>query len=165
MQKGGGVAPANNDVFFTSSALVLAKTYSMTVSTFAKDSLGAVSLTKPYAKKFVVQQNSSTSKSKASGDIAGQVFAQKRVECFTAQLNEANPILTDISRAMTKEGIATERMQEAIDKGDSLEKSRWNAVKEIARIDKINGNNRLMECSSKYMEAMKSIREQHLVAR
>lgn len=105
------------------------------------------------------------SKSKASGDIAGQVFAQKRVECFTAQLNEANPILTDISRAMTKEGIATERMQEAIDKGDSLEKSRWNAVKEIARIDKINGNNRLMECSSKYMEAMKSIREQHLVAR
>ena len=60
MQKGGGVAPANNDVFFTSSALVLAKTYSMTVSTFAKDSLGAVSLTKPYAKKFVVQQNSST---------------------------------------------------------------------------------------------------------
>lgn len=103
------------------------------------------------------------SNSKASGDIAGQAFAQQQVECFTAQLNEANPILTDISRAMTEEGISTERIQEAVDKGDCLEERRWNAAKEIARMEKIKGNNRLMECSCKYMEAMKCIREQHLV--
>ena len=52
-----------------SSALVLGSTYSMTVSTFAKDSFGAVSLTKPYVKKFVVQQNSSDTKTLLPGGV------------------------------------------------------------------------------------------------
>lgn len=101
------------------------------------------------------------SHAKAKGDFVAQSFAQQRVDCFTAQLNESNPILTDISRAMTKEGNATEMMQEALAVGDAIEAHHWQSAMEKARVEKIMANDRLMECSSKYMNAMKTIRELH----
>jgi 4-hydroxyphenylpyruvate dioxygenase-like putative hemolysin len=41
---------------------------------------------------------------KTKGDAASASMAQHRVSLFTDQLNESNPILTQISDAMTKEG-------------------------------------------------------------
>jgi hypothetical protein len=104
------------------------------------------------------------SEAKARGDITREAFAQQRVDCFTAQLNEANPILTDISRAMTKEGYAMEKLREALAKGDNVEVGKWQAEKEEAMAEKVRGNGRLMDCSTKYLEAMKTIREQHVVS-
>ena len=45
------------------------------------------------------------SNAKANGDSYGYVFAQRKVQLFTEQLNESNPLLTAISDAMTKEGV------------------------------------------------------------
>merc|ERR1712185_18926 len=43
---------------------------------------------------------------KAEGDGAGEAFHARRVELFTEQLVEANPILNEISDSMTAEGKA-----------------------------------------------------------
>lgn len=45
-------------------------------------------------------------KAKSDGNEKGRVIAEKKVEVFTNQLEEANPILTAISDAMTEAGIA-----------------------------------------------------------
>ncbi|KAL3827199.1 LOW QUALITY PROTEIN: hypothetical protein ACHAXA_006754, partial [Cyclostephanos tholiformis] len=46
------------------------------------------------------------SSSRANDDIAGYTFAQRKVDIFTQKLNESNPLLTEISDAMTKVGMA-----------------------------------------------------------
>ena len=47
---------------------------------------------------------------KELGDQVRHEFFQNQVNIFTNQLNESNPILNDISDAMTREGIAREKI-------------------------------------------------------
>ena len=54
------------------------------------------------------------SQAKASGDDERQTFAQTMVDVFIAQLNESNPILTEISDAMTLEGNLKTQLDRAL---------------------------------------------------
>merc|ERR1712038_1526618 len=81
----------------------------------------------------------------AAGNEADIAYNTKLVETFTAQLDESNPILTVISDCMTAEGEAEER-------GDTAELERLRAEKEVA-------NQNLQECSLKYKNLMKTLRE------
>mmetsp|Transcript_2355 Transcript_2355/g.4809 ORF Transcript_2355/g.4809 Transcript_2355/m.4809 type:complete len:103 (+) Transcript_2355:913-1221(+) len=91
---------------------------------------------------------------RVSGDVEQERYEQRRVECFTSQLNESNPILTSISESMTEEGILRDRMAIA---GAA---ERGQLAKEIKRAEerKIEGNKRLMETSAKYNSLMKALR-------
>jgi len=81
----------------------------------------------------------------AKGDSKEAVLQSKMVDAFTAQLDESNPILTGISDAMTAEGLALERNDEA-------EVARWAA-------EKAKGNELLQQVSLKYKNIMKELRE------
>lgn len=84
------------------------------------------------------------------GDHQAASFEARRVDAFTAQLDESNPILTGISDAMTAEGNALET-------GDTQEAQKWAA-------EKAKGNEALQECSSKYKAIMREIREAQTAA-
>jgi hypothetical protein len=105
---------------------------------------------------------------KACGDKALVMYSQKRVDCFTAQLNESNPILTEISNAMTEEGLCQDQLKLARacvarmdDTDGSAEEgvARWTTRMEAAKQRKLEGNRKLMECSARYEKLMRSIRE------
>merc|ERR1712054_539785 len=51
--------------------------------------------------------------------------AQRQVDTLTSQMDEANPVLTQISDAMTKEG-------EALDVGDTALAATWCVKKKLA---------------------------------
>jgi len=72
-------------------------------------------------------------------------LAQRQVDTLTSQMDEANPVLTQISDAMTKEG-------EALDVGDNALAATWCAKKEA-------GNVRLQEISDIYKAKMVEIRQ------
>ncbi|GMH46667.1 hypothetical protein TrRE_jg3029 [Triparma retinervis] len=93
---------------------------------------------------------------KLAGDAAAVTKAMNRVGAFTDQLNEANPILTDISDAMTAEGGFMEDLAKAT---DEAEKARLQALADEQALKKKEGNEKLMVCSKKYMEIMKALRE------
>lgn len=99
------------------------------------------------------------SEAKAAGDDARCAYAQAMVDCFTDQLNESNPILTEISDAMTEEGHCRDKMEIAVSEEDV---QFWKAKMEEAAVAKQVGNEKLMECSSKYKELMKAIRESRI---
>jgi len=80
-----------------------------------------------------------------SGDGAAAAFHRKRVQLFTEQLVESNPILNAISDCMTAEG-------KAVDAGDRSEADAWAQRKEEANLA-------LQECSQKYNTLMKDMRE------
>ena len=86
-------------------------------------------------------------------------YAQKRVDCFTSQLNESNPILTEISDAMTLEGSCKQEIELAEARGDMASAASWKTKLEEASQRKQTGNLKLMECSARYNQLMKSIRE------
>lgn len=88
---------------------------------------------------------------KASGDTTKHEYEQRRVECFTCQLNESNPILTEISDAMTEEGILRDKL--ALSASASLE-----AEFKEASMRKIAGSAKLLETSAKYNDKMKALR-------
>jgi len=44
------------------------------------------------------------------GDTGAEMAAGARIKLLTLQMNESNPILTEISDAMTDEGIAVEKL-------------------------------------------------------
>ena len=98
---------------------------------------------------------------KAEGDAKKLDLSNRKVDAFTRQLNEANPILTDISDAMTEEGRRRETLENLEKEGasaadiaaESAEVDKFKAVKE-------EGNRRLMVCSKKYMGEMKALREE-----
>ena len=96
------------------------------------------------------------SNAKANGDDVGYEFAQRKVDLFTEQLNESNPLLTEISDAITKEGMARDRML-----GSSSEKGKekWQPVVEQESIAKSCANEKLMQCNLKYQLLMKNLRE------
>jgi hypothetical protein len=99
------------------------------------------------------------SNAKAVGDEERRLQAQKRVDCFTNQLNESNPILTRISDAMTEEGNCLIHMKAAQAKGDSGAVEYWKNKRSAAELKKVKGNQMLMECSHRYEQIMKAIRE------
>jgi hypothetical protein len=90
-------------------------------------------------------------------DEAGATKAQERVSLFTDQLNESNPILTQISDAMTKEGELRDEAASAIARGESGAALLTEADK-FMKI-KVNGNRLLQACSAKYGALMKELRE------
>ena len=81
----------------------------------------------------------------AAGREAEAAFHERRVELFTEQLVEANPVLTDISDCMTAEG-------RALDAGDADAADEWRQRKEAANVA-------LTECSQKYNGLMATLRE------
>lgn len=94
------------------------------------------------------------------GDKYREQYAQNMVDCFTNQLNEANPILTEISDAMTEEGKCKERIVTLRAKGDDAKTiEQWKQKEVNAAERKREGNAKLMACSSRYNQEMKSLRE------
>lgn len=94
---------------------------------------------------------------RASGDEAKQIYEQTRVDYFTAQLNESNPILTEISNAMKDEGRLRQRqLLEAKLCPDQVE----SIAKQIQEASerKHRGNMKLMAVSAKYNDLMKALR-------
>lgn len=94
------------------------------------------------------------------GDEKRRLYAEKRVECFTEQLHDSNPILTQISDAMTEEGECQAEMEAAILRGDQGESELWRKRMKEASLKKEHGNEMLMKCSARYAKRMKSIREE-----
>lgn len=94
-----------------------------------------------------------------SGDVKRQRYAQKMVDYFTDQMNESNPILTQISEAMTDEGICVDKLADMATGKNFEEICMWQARLSAATERKNAGNTRLMECSSRYNDMMKSLRE------
>ncbi|KAL7576276.1 hypothetical protein ACA910_018101 [Epithemia clementina (nom. ined.)] len=92
---------------------------------------------------------------RVEGDEAKVQYEQTRVDYFTAQLNESNPILTEISDAMKDEGNLRQSLLTAKtpDDKENLEMQINDAAKR-----KQNGNMKLMAVSSKYNDMMKALR-------
>ena len=99
------------------------------------------------------------SQGKADGDEARSGYAQRLVDLFTAQLDESNPILTEISDAMTMEGELKMKLERAEKLGDEEAVETMKAQLAEASKRKADGNVKLMRCSSKYKEMMRTLRE------
>lgn len=96
-----------------------------------------------------------------AGDIERQKYAEKMVDYFTQQLNEANPILTAISDAMTDEGRILEAIEKAVlAESSSDEITALRTQLDEASMRKQQGNQDLMECSARYNTLMKALREE-----
>ncbi|GKY99660.1 hypothetical protein MPSEU_000920000 [Mayamaea pseudoterrestris] len=95
---------------------------------------------------------------KKAGDSQGLVYSQTMVDYFTAQMNEANPILTRISDAMTEEGHCRDNMMEALAANKLEEVEMWTLRMDAAAKEKEAGNQDLMECSARYNALMKELR-------
>ena len=102
------------------------------------------------------------SNAKERNDHVAYAFAQQKVELFTKQLNESNPLLTRISDAMTKEGIARDKLAVADDEEESVN---WRLVMEMESLAKSRANQELMECNAKYQKLMKELRERAIEPR
>lgn len=94
-----------------------------------------------------------------SRDTLRESYAEKRVQCFTDQLNDSNPILNEISDAMTEEGDCKAAMDAAILRGDDKAARVWEKRMTSASVRKQEGNAKLMECSARYSRVMKAIRQ------
>jgi hypothetical protein len=94
-----------------------------------------------------------------AGDQRLLEYAEKRVQCFTNQLEDSNPILTQISDAMTDEGKFSQKMEAAILHGDKEAALAWKKNMAAASQKKQEGNTQLMECSAKYAGLMKAMRK------
>ena len=100
------------------------------------------------------------SQAKAEGDEVGRELAQGMVDTLTDQLNESNPILTEISDAMTLEGALKVKVDALLANGDEEGATTLREELEAAGDAKNMGNKKLMNCSTKYMEIMRSLRRQ-----
>jgi 4-hydroxyphenylpyruvate dioxygenase-like putative hemolysin len=103
------------------------------------------------------------SRARGAGDADGEKYAQAMVDYFTSQLNESNPILTEISDAMTLEGHCKEQLLLELakqnDDRDPSQVQHWKSKMDEAAARKQRGNEKLMECSARYNALMKSLRE------
>jgi hypothetical protein len=99
------------------------------------------------------------SQAKADGDEEKSEYAQRMVDLFTAQLDASNPILTEISDAMTLEGDIKMRLEHAEKLGDEEAVKTMHVQLSMASKAKADGNAKLMRCSSKYKEMMRQLRE------
>lgn len=98
------------------------------------------------------------SNAKLAGDAVRVDLAQRQVDLFTDQLNESNPILTEIADAMTAEGKAVDQIQRAELRGDHEAVMDFQKKMEVARASKVVSNTKLMCCSAKYNDLMKALR-------
>jgi len=98
---------------------------------------------------FLSIEVSKAAKARGDAEAAGNAkvaeYYGSMVEAFTAQLDESNPVLTAISDAMTLEG-------EALERGDEAEATKHEAAKNKGQED-------LQTVSTKYKNLMKSLRE------
>ena len=99
------------------------------------------------------------SEAKRCGDEQTRSRAQKQVDCFTSQLNESNPILTEISNAMTEEGLCRDKYETLIALGDNTAALGWKTKMKAASQRKQEWNQRLMDGSARYEQLMRSLRE------
>ncbi|KAL7453881.1 hypothetical protein ACHAWC_005525, partial [Mediolabrus comicus] len=99
------------------------------------------------------------SNAKRDGDTKEYEFVQRKVQLFTDQLNESNPLLTEISDAMTREGVARDNITLAIKMGKKDEAKEWERVMEEEAAAKSFANDQLMECNMKYQRLMRELRE------
>jgi hypothetical protein len=97
-------------------------------------------------------------RAKQVGDIVRVSYAQKMVDIFTDQLNESNPILNEISDAMKKEGEALMDLNSAMVSTDDNVILHCKKKLQEATFAKNEGNRKLMVCSTKYMNMMRSLR-------
>jgi hypothetical protein len=106
----------------------------------------------------------------------GLQFAKEMAQLFTDQLNESNPIMTELSDATTQEGMARAALLEgatifSISSDDDTNHMRtaadaanmelWESHLKDAQDAKAMGHEKLLLCSSKYKHLMKQLREQH----
>lgn len=96
---------------------------------------------------------------KRTGNENLLAYAEQRVKYFTNQLNESNPILTEISDAMTEEGEYSLEMEAARCSGNKEEALLWKQRLAEASQRKEAGNRKLMACSAKYARLMKNLRQ------
>jgi hypothetical protein len=89
-----------------------------------------------------------------ANEDAAAALAEAKINLFTSQLDAANPILTDITDAMTAEGEALEGMK-TCPAGD---KAALQAALEAAQAKKAKGNDRLQELSAKCAAEMGALR-------
>ena len=96
---------------------------------------------------------------KAEGDEERCAYAQSMVDVFRAQLDESNPILTEISNAMTQEGDCKAQIERAValNNNEALQNLRIKLAE--AGEAKAYGNQMLMECSTTYCNMMRKLRE------
>ena len=101
---------------------------------------------------------------KANNDSSGYAYAQQKIQLFTDQLNESNPLLTSISDAMTREGIARDNIAASTCQEEKKEGcDKWKLEMEKQSHAKARGNEKLMECNMKYQTLMKALRESQAV--
>jgi len=98
---------------------------------------------------FLSIEVSKATKARSEAQAAGKEglarYYGSMVDAFTSQLDESNPVLTAISDAMTAEG-------EALEAGDAAAAARWGE-------EKVKGQEKLQEISSKFKAYMRSLRE------
>jgi len=92
---------------------------------------------------------------KKLGDKARESTASRMIEIFTEQMNESNPILTDISDAMTAEADILELLRTA----EGEEKKKLLVDLEVQLKKKEDGQGRLKITSTHYKEVMQKLRE------
>ena len=105
------------------------------------------------------QATSEVADAKRTGNEKLLAYAESRVKYFTNQLNESNPILTEISDAMKEEGECAVTMDAAIRSGKNEKALLWKQRMAEANQRKEAGNRKLMECSAKYARLMKTLRQ------
>ncbi len=93
------------------------------------------------------------------GDKDGAAHAQARVDLFTRQLEESNPILTEISDAMTAEGDALDELAslQKLNKQDPAQANRIAQLEQQAeemKQAKIRCNGQLQALSDRYGKLM-----------
>ena len=88
------------------------------------------------------------------------LHSQKKVDSFTCQLNDSNPILTQISDAMTLECYSKVQMESELARGDKDAAASWKVKMNEASESKSAGNKKLMECSARYNNIMRKLREE-----
>mmetsp|Transcript_25782 Transcript_25782/g.40449 ORF Transcript_25782/g.40449 Transcript_25782/m.40449 type:complete len:740 (+) Transcript_25782:77-2296(+) len=99
------------------------------------------------------------SNAKRDGKKNEYEFAKRKVQLFTDQLNESNPLLTEISEAMTKEGRARDEIMLSYKEGRKEDATVWEHVAEKEATAKSLANDLLMECNMKYQRLMRELRE------
>jgi uncharacterized membrane protein len=87
-----------------------------------------------------------------SADAAGEALATKKIEIFTHQLNEANPILTAITDGMTAQGDAKDSLLYA---KTAEAKALATAAYAAAEATLKAANAALLECSTRHSEWMR----------
>lgn len=97
-------------------------------------------------------------KATIEGDTTRQTSAKKQIDCLTQQMHDSNPILETIADAMAEEGKCELLLKQCSPDDASVQE--YTARMQNASEQKVQANQALKECSSRYNLLMKSIREE-----